>query len=175
MRLPSIMESTARIGGTNVTTANAARWSASMLASFLASQIAGAIMLAFLCSVYAVVYRAHLLQPLAILASFRYGEVALYFLSPVGYLWALGFHAGTCAIWGIVFGVLATLLRVDKSRWAPIALGLAIGLASQIVDVRHVPGWVSWMSHVVFGLGFAAFTPIFRSLWLRWSGYKMEA
>ncbi len=182
------MATTSRIGGTNVTTAAAARWSASMLASFAASQIGGAIMAVVLGAIYVTAFHTQLLQPLNIIASYRYGEPAIYSLHAMGYAWAFAFHLAVCAAWGIVYGLLATSLRVDASKWAPVALGVAIGLASQIVDINlvtpvlmvnlhghnlwaeNVPTWVSWVGHLAFGLGFATFPVMFRSLWLRWSG-----
>src|SRR4051794_5472900 len=100
------MATTTRIGGTNVTTAAAARWSASMLASFGASQVGGAIMALFMCAVYVTAFHTQLLQPLNIIATYRYGEPALYQLHPLGYLWAFAFHMGVCAIWGVAFGLL---------------------------------------------------------------------
>ena len=182
------MAVTTRIGGTNVTTAHAARWSASMLSAFIASQVGGVLMALTLAGWFVVADNATLLHPLRVIATFRYGERAMYELTTSGFLWAAAFHAGVCAAWGILFGFLATTLRVDKSLWGPTVLGLAIGLGSQIVDVNivtpvamealhghdlwadHVPPAASWAAHLAFGLGFSSFTPIFRRLWLRWVG-----
>jgi hypothetical protein len=181
------MALTTRIGGTNVTTAQAARWSASMLSAFIASQVGGALMAVFLCAWYVAAYNTYLFHPLNIIATFRYGEPALYNLHAAGYLWAVAFHLGVCALWGLAYGLLATALRVDKNKWAPLALGLAIGLASHIVDINlvtpalmanlhghniwaeNVTPLAGWLGHIVFGLGFAVFPPLFRKLWLRFA------
>lgn len=176
-----------RIGGTDVTTATSARWSASLLAAVSASQVGAVLLVAFLCAYNVVVFRAPLLSPLQIYGSYRYGDAALIQLHAGGYAWAFAFVMGTCALWGLVYGLLATALRVDKDRWAPIALGVIVGLAAQIVDINLVTPRImqalwghdmfaenmrpvsSWVGHVLFGLGFAAFPALFRSMWLRFS------
>jgi hypothetical protein len=137
---------------------------------------------------FVLVPRTTPLQPLNVIATLRYGEGALLVLPATGYLWALAFHAGMAALWGMVYGLLATALRVDKSAWGPIVLGLVIGLAAQIVDVNllspavfgglwghdiwreNVSPIASWVAHIAFGLGFCAFPTIFRRLWLRFVG-----
>jgi hypothetical protein len=108
--------------------------------------------------------------------------------TPAMYLAATGFHFAVCAIWGIVFAFAATLLRADVSIGGSLALGVVIGLASQIVDVNlvtpalmsrlwgtdlwtaTVPPLYSWLGHVAFGLAFVLAPLMFRPLWLRWCG-----
>jgi hypothetical protein len=180
------MATTTRIGGTNVTTALSARWAASMLAALAASQIGGLAMLAFWIALYALAFHAPA-APLQVIAAFAYGMQPL---SVLAYVWATAALLGTCAMWGVVYSLFATALRVDKSRWAPLVLGLIVGLLAHLVGVnlltpqlmRAMYGhnyWlenmapaVSWAGYILFGLGFAAFPPIFRSLWLRFAGRR---
>ncbi|HZS40161.1 MAG TPA: hypothetical protein VFF06_25195 [Polyangia bacterium] len=184
------MATTTRVGGAPMTSVAPARWSASLLSGLIAGEIGAVVMAVVMAIAYAAIFQNALgfTYPLNVIGAIRYGDVALVSLTPVGYLWALAFHLGVAAIWGLVFAVAATVLRCDKDRWAPIILGLAIGLAAQIVDVNiigpgllarlhghdiwaeQVPPWVSWFSHVAFGLSFAAYGPIFRKLWLRFVG-----
>ena len=179
------MRGTTRVGGVLRDDVQPARWSASMLSAVIASVIGGTIMAAVMALVYAFAYSKPLLYPLQVIGSYRYGDNALIAMPPIAYLWALAFHFGVCILWGVAYGILATAMRVDKAVWAPIALGVAIGLASQLVDINlvtpalmqhlhghnlwmeNVPAWLSWVGHVAFGLSFAFFVPIFRSLWLR--------
>lgn len=182
------MATTTRVGGTHVTTAAAARWSASLLSALISAMVGGAVWLLAMMAWFAVVPRTPIQQPLNVIATLRYGEAALFSLPASGYLWALAFHLGLAALWGMLYGVLATALRVDKSAWAPLVLGVIIGLAAQIIDVNllspavfgglyghdiwreNVAPAASWIAHVGFGLGFAVFPSVFRSLWLRFAG-----
>jgi hypothetical protein len=183
------MAATTRIGGTNVTTAQSARWSASILAAVIASWIGGGLALLFWCVWDAFFLRTTLLHPLQIIASYRWGEAALYFLPGWGYLWALALHAGLCTLWGLVYGLIATALHIDADmRWPPVALGIIVGLSAQLIDVgvvapmvaasrgepslwnALVPPVESWIGHLIFGLSFATYPALFRSFWLKWIG-----
>jgi len=177
-----------RIGGARVTIAAPARWAASLLASLLSAEIGAGLFMLVLMAWFALVPRASILLPIRIIASARYGESVLTTLPPTAFLWALALHAGLAALWGLVFGLCATLLRVDKSGWAPLALGVAIGLCAQLVDVdlvgpavfahggahwlwaEGVPPGLSISAHLSFGLAFAAFPRLFRSFWLEFAG-----
>jgi hypothetical protein len=150
--------------------------------------IGAGIWLVVLSAWFVTVPRTTLGQPLHVIATLRYGEGALLWLPVTGYLWALAFHAGVAASWAIVYGLVATAFRVDKSSWAPLVLGIVVGLAAQIVDVgllapaifggiqghdiwrENVSPVASWTAHVGFGLGFAAFPVFFRQLWIRFAG-----
>lgn len=182
------MATTTRVGGTNVTTAAAARWSASLLSALISAMVGGAVWLLSMMAWFSAIPRTRVQQPLNVIATLAYGESALFVLSPAGYLWALAFHIGLAALWGMVFGVVATAIRVDKSAWAPLVLGVVVGLAAQIIDVNllapavfgglfghdiwreNVSPAASWIAHVGFGLGFCVFPSVFRTLWLRFVG-----
>jgi hypothetical protein len=177
---------TTRIGGTNVTTALSARWAASILAGLAASQIGAVVMLAFWAVFFGLAVGVPGV-PLQIIAAFAYGRQPVPVL---GYVWALAVLLGTSAMWGVVYSLLATALRIDKSRWAPVVLGLVVGLMAHVVGVNLLTPklfwamygrnyWlesmapvISWTGYVLFGLGFAAFPAIFRSLWLRFAGRR---
>jgi hypothetical protein len=180
---------TTRIGGVPSSGVEPARYAASIVSGLIASQIGAIVMAIFMFAVYPTVFGTRLFYPLDVIGSYLYGERALAVgLGAVGRLWALCFHIGVCATWGIMFALLATLLRVDKTVWGPVVLGVCIGLAAQLVDINlitpplmhtlhgvdlwamTVPAWVSWVGHILFGLSFASFTPMFRRLWLRMVG-----
>jgi hypothetical protein len=177
-----------RIGGASVTTAHYARFSASLVAGFIAAMAGGALMAVVMVVAFVGLQHTSALYALRPIGSYLFGDQMLVAPTPAMYVAATAFHFGVCAIWGIVFAFAATLLRVDKSIGGSIALGVAIGLASQIVDVNlvtpplmsqlwgqnlwaaTVPPLYSWVGHVVFGLAFGIAPLVFRNLWLRWSG-----
>lgn len=78
---------------------------------------------------------------------------------------------GICALWGVVFAFAATLLRAEASVGGALLIGVVIGLASDIFDVRTTtaPAW-RWLGHVAFGLSVALAPLLFRGLWARRSG-----
>ena len=176
------------IGGAPVTTAHYARYSASLVAGFIASMIGAVIMAAVMVVLYVAFKHTTPFYPLRPIGAFLYGDRMLVAPTPAMYAAALAFHLGVCAIWGIIFGFAATLLRVDRSVGGSLALGVVIGLASEIIDVNliapalmirlwgtdlwtaTVPPLYSWLGHLAFGLSFGFAPPIFRTLWLRWSG-----
>jgi hypothetical protein len=179
-----------RIGGTDVTTAASARWAASLLSALASAMIGAGAWLLVLSAWFVTVPRATVGQALHVIATLRYGEGALLSMTPTQYLWAIAFHVGVAASWGVVYGLIATGLRVDKSAWAPLVLGVVVGLTAQIVDVgllapaafggllghnvwrENVSPVASWMAHVAFGLSFATFPSFFRDLWIRFAGRK---
>jgi hypothetical protein len=150
--------------------------------------VGGAVWMLAMMAWFSAIPRTRVIQPLNVIATLAYGESALFSLSPSGYLWAIAFHVGLAALWGMVFGVVATAMRVDKSAWAPLVLGVIVGLAAQIIDVNllspaifgglfghdvwreNVAPAASWIAHVGFGLGFCVFPSVFRTLWLRFVG-----
>jgi len=176
------------IGGAPVTTAHYARFSASLVAGFVTSLIGGAVMAVVMVVAYMAFQHSSFLYALRPIGAFLYGDTMLTAPTPAMYLAATAFHFGICAVWGIIFAFAATLLRVDGSVGGSLALGVVIGLASQIVDVNMiapalmnrlwgtdlwtatVPPLYSWLGHIAFGLTFGLAPLLFRNLWLRWSG-----
>lgn len=181
------MDSTT-IGGAPVTTAHYARFAASLVAGFCAALCAGAAMALVMIVAFVAFEHTPLLYALRPIGSYLFGDRMLTAPTAPMYLAAAAFHFGVCALWGIVFAFAATLLRVDKSIGGALALGLVVGLASQIVDIQlvtpplmqqlwghnlwaeTVPPLASWVGHLVFGAGLALAPLWFRPLWLRWSG-----
>lgn len=176
------------IGGAPVTTAHYARFSASLVAGFVASLMGGVVMAVVMVVAYMAFQHTSFFYALRPIGSFLYGDTMLTAPTPAMYLAASAFHFGICAVWGIVFGFSAAILRVDRSVGGSLALGIVIGLASQIIDVNlvapalqnrlwgtdlwtaTVPPLYSWLGHIAFGLTFAIAPLMFRKLWLRWSG-----
>jgi hypothetical protein len=184
------MPMTTTVGGAKVTTAHYARFSASLVASVIASMV-GATLMAIVLTVAFLRYDGRpLYYPLQIIGTFLFGDVSL--ISPRWEIYptAAALHFGVCAFWGLAFAFAATRLRVDKSIGGSIMLGLVVGTASQIVDIdliapalqnrlwghdlwsENVPPVFSWLGHIVFGLSFAVFPFVFRRLWIRFSGRK---
>jgi hypothetical protein len=181
------MDST-RVGGAPVTTAHYARFAASLVSGFAAAMIGGALMAVVMVVAFMAVEHTSFFYALRPIGAFLYGDEMLVAPTTAMYAAATAFHFGICAVWGIVFAFAATVLRVDKSIGGSLALGVVIGLSSQIVDVGFVapalmnqlwgqdlwsatvPPIFSWLGHLVFGLSFGFAPLVFRKLWLRWSG-----
>lgn len=177
-----------RIGGAPVTTAHYARFSASLVSGFIASLVGGAAMAVVMVVAFTIGQHTSLLYALRPIGAFLFGDRMLTAPTPAMYVAATAFHFGVCAIWGIIFGFAATLLRADKSFGGSLILGVIVGLLSQIVDINlvtpalmnslwgsdlwmaTVPPLYSWLGHIAFGLSFVVAPLMFRNLWLRWSG-----
>lgn len=181
-----------RIGGAPVTTAYYARWSASMVSGVCASLIGGVVMAVVMVVAFMTVEHTSFFYALRPIGTFLYGDRMLVAPTPAMYAGAAAFHFGVCAIWGIVFGFAATVLRVDKSVGGALALGIVIGLASQILDSNMIapalqnrlwgtdlwtatmPPLFSWLGHLAFGVMFFVAPYLFHRLWLRWSGADLS-
>jgi hypothetical protein len=177
-----------RIGGTPVTTAYYARFSASLVSSFITAMIGGVVMAIVMVVAFVAFQHTSPLFPLRAVGTFLYGDLMLVAPTTTMYLAAAAFHLGVCAVWGIIFAFAATLLRVDLAVGGSLALGIIIGLGSHLIDVNMVapalmqslwghdlwtatvPPLYGWLAHVAFGLCFALTPLIFRKLWLRFSG-----
>ena len=179
-----------RIGGIPASTARSSRIGASLLSGLLAAVIGAVTMVGFLMLVMRFGLGADALLPVQAMGAYLYGDAALAYPSAGVVAGGLGLAFVSCAVWGIVFSIVASTARVDTSRWAPLGLGLAIGLVAHLVDINllgpllmnsryghdiwneNIPPVASWMSHLVFGMGFAFFVPAFRHLWLRLGGRR---
>lgn len=179
--------SATRMGGVNATAAHYARFSASLVSGVIGSMVGAIAMLLVMIVAFVAFAHTSAFYPLQIFGSYLFGDAALRSPTLLVLLGGLTFHLGTAAAWGIGFGFTAAVLRVDRSVGGSILLGLVVGLTAQLVEVNlitpalmrpwghdvwaaNVPPLLSWVSHVVFGLGFAVTPFLFRDLWLRWSG-----
>ena len=176
------------IGGAPVTTAHYARFSASLVSGVIASLVGGVVMAIVMVVAFRVFQHSSFFSVQRPIGAFIYGDEMLVAPTASMYAAAAALHFGICAWWGIVFAFTATLLRVDRSVGGSLALGIVIGLASEIVDVNliapavmnrlwgtdlwtaTVPPLYSWLGHIGFGLSFGIAPLLFRKLWLRWSG-----
>lgn len=168
-------------------TVTGARWSASVLSALIVSQLGLALALVTLGLWALFVQDTGFWHALRAIASYRFGEGAMTELGPYGYVWGAAFASGVAALWGLAYGLLAAPLRVDENRFAPVLLGLVVGLVAHQVNVEritpavmgalhgrdlwalHVPPVASWLAYLAFGLSFAAWAPLFRRLALGFS------
>ncbi|MDB4971036.1 MAG: hypothetical protein JWN44_6725 [Myxococcales bacterium] len=185
------MQST-RVGGAPVTTTDYARISATLLSSFLAAMVGGAVMAVVMIVAFTVFQRTDLLFALRPIGAYLFGDAILLGPTPMMYVGAVAFHFGICALWGFLFAIAASVLRVERSTGGAVLLGVIIGLASQIIDINlvtppllfglwghdiwteMVPPLYSWLAHVAFGLSFAVAPALFRPLWRRFGGRDEE-
>jgi hypothetical protein len=149
-----------------------------LIVAAVTGQLAGLVMAVVVMAVFTIFLGKGPLFPVQVIGSFAFGDAAVQGGVHVPALLAgLVLHQlGPALGWSLVFGLLVRAL--DARRGAPLlALGLAVGLASQLVDVNlilgramtalhghdlwaeHVPAFWSWAAHVVFGLALAALHP----------------
>jgi hypothetical protein len=176
------------VGGVPVARAYYARFTASLVAGVVASLVGGVLMLVVMVVAFVAFRHTGILYALRPIGAFLYGDAMMRSPTAAMYAAATFYHLGICALWGIVFAFGATLLRADKSYGGALVVGLIIGLGSQIVDINlaapavmnrlwghdiwteTVPPLYSWLSRLVFGVALVLSVPMFRRLWLRWSG-----
>jgi hypothetical protein len=69
-----------------------------------------------------------------------------------------------CLAGGAIFGALARPLGVARSPRGATLLGLAVGLAAELVDVGAAgPPLVRWLAHLAYGLAFALYPLLYRA------------
>lgn len=143
-----------------------------LAAGALAGQLAGLVMAAVVMVVFTAFLGKGPLFPVQVIGSLLFGEAALHGLHLPSLLAGLVLHqAGPSLAWGLAFGGLAHALQ--PRRAGLVALGLAVGVASQLLDVgllvpaamkalqgrdlwaANVPAFWSWAAHLVFGLSLA--------------------
>jgi hypothetical protein len=121
------------------------------------------------------------LYPVQVIGSLLFGDAALHGTNLAAIVAGLLLHQGGPALfWSLVFGLAVHAWRIDgTARLA--AVGVVIGVASQLVDVNlllppimralhgrdiwaaEVPAFWSWAAHVVYGLALGlAFTSVRR-------------
>jgi len=115
------------------------------------------------------------LYPVQVIGSLVFGDAALQGFHLGAFLTGLVLHQlGPALFWSIVFGLAVHATDVRRGPGL-VAIGAAVGLLSQIVDVNllmgpimralhgrdlwaaEVPAFWSWAAHLVFGLGLSLF------------------
>jgi hypothetical protein len=152
-----------------------------LVPSIVAGQIAGLVMAVVVMLVFTIFLGKGPLHPVQVIGSLIFGEPALHGLHVGALVAGLLLHQGGPALfWSLVFGwALHALHLEDGARL--LALGLCVGVLSQVIDVNlilppvmrglhgrdlwaaEVPAFWSWAAHVVYGLALAlAYPPVRR-------------
>jgi hypothetical protein len=145
-----------------------------VLTAVVTGQLAGLIMAAVMMIVFTLLGKGPLF-PVQVIGSVVFGDVALQGLHVPALLTGLVVHQlGAALLWSVGFGFVLHALDARRGI-ALVALAVATGLLSQIVDVNlamptvmnalhghdiwaeQVPALWSWAAHLVFGLGLASF------------------
>lgn len=153
-----------------------------LFAGVLAGQISGLIMAVVMMLVFTVFLGKGPLYPVQVIGSFIFGDQALQGFHFPAFLAGLLLHQlGPSLFWGVVFGIAAYVLKVN-SGGSLVALGVVVGLLSQVIDVNlimpvamsslhghdiwaeQVPAFWSWAAHLVFGLGLLVYPRVLRRL-----------
>ncbi|MDP2340942.1 MAG: hypothetical protein Q8O67_08295 [Deltaproteobacteria bacterium] len=143
----------------------------------MTGQLAGLIMAAAMVMVFTFALGTTPYFPVQVIGSLVVGKTALGGFHFPAFLAGLILHQAVASLaWSLVFGFAVNTLNATGAAVA--AIGLTVGVVSQIVDVEllgslllptlhgydlwaaNVPEWASWASHVVFGLSFAFFPAI---------------
>jgi hypothetical protein len=141
-----------------------------LVPAIITGQIAGLIMAVVVMLVFVAFLGKGPLYPVQVIGSLLFGDAALRGIHVGAVIAGLLLHQGGPALfWSIVFGLAVHAWRIEGvARLA--ALGVAVGVASQLVDVNlvlppimralhghdiwaaEVPAFWSWAAHVVYGL-----------------------
>jgi hypothetical protein len=106
-----------------------------LVAGALAGQIAGLVMAVVVMAVFTIFLGKGPLYPVQVIGSFVFGDRALDGFQPGAMFAGLLLHQlGPALAWGLAFGLLVHRFDV-RSGAGLVGLGLAVGLASQVVDV----------------------------------------
>ncbi len=151
-----------------------------LIAAIETGQLAGLIMAVAIIAVFALVLRTPWYHPVQVIGSVVVGEraVAGNFLLPA-FLAGLLVHQLVALGWSVFF---AFMINKVQHTWGNVlAVGLATGVLAQLLGravivplamtalqgrnlwAENVPGGWSWVAHLVFGLSFLLFVP----LWAR--------
>lgn len=153
-----------------------------LVTSVLTGQIAGLVMAIALVAVFVFYLGKPFYFPVQVIGSFITGDAAVTqgFHAP-SFVAGLALHqlVGSVA-WSLVFAFL--MHRLEHSTLNILAVGLTVGVVSQVVDVtflvpavmnaahghnlwaENVPAAWSWIAHLVFGASFLFFNPVNRAL-----------
>lgn len=152
-----------------------------LVPALIAGQLAGLVMAVVVMLVFVLFLGHGPLYPVQVIGSLLFGEAALHGTHVGAIIAGLFLHQGGPSIfWALVFGVAVHSWHVD-GRARLVALGAAVGLLSQLVDVNlllppimralhgrdlwaaEVPAPWSWAAHLVFGLSLGVlFTAVRR-------------
>ena len=152
-----------------------------ILGGILTGQIAGLIMAVVVMIVFTVFLGKPPLYPVQLIGSAVYGDQALHGFHGGALVAGLLLHQlGPSLLWGIVYGALASMLKIRTASSA-LFLGLGLGVFSMIgpyllipilMNVlqgedfwnREVPMFWDWAAHLVFGASFVLFPKVLEKL-----------
>jgi hypothetical protein len=152
------------------------------LAGILTSQAAGLIMAVAVIAVFVIFLGKGPLYPVQLIGSPAIGPKALDGINIPAVLAGLVLHQGVALAWGLVFTALAFAIGGARTVGTALALGLGIGVASELLDVfliipavmtkvhgsnvwaQNVPAFWDWAAHLIFGASFALFPSMVRRL-----------
>jgi hypothetical protein len=143
--------------------------------AIITGQISGLIMAVVVMLVFTLFLGHGPLYPVQVIGSLVYGEAALEGFNAGAFVAGLLLHQlGPSLFWAIVFGLTVHATGVRRGAGL-VAMGLAVGIASQVIDVNllmgpimrglhgrdiwaaEVPAFWSWAAHAVFGIGLGLF------------------
>ncbi|HEY7956169.1 MAG TPA: hypothetical protein VII38_12795 [Polyangia bacterium] len=146
-----------------------------LVSAVVTGQIAGLIMAVVVMAVFTLFLGKGPLYPVQVIGAFIFGDAALHGLNVPAIIAGLFLHQlGPSLFWGFAFGLAVHYLGLKRGA-TMIAVGAAIGLVSQLVDVNlvlppllrglhghdiwaeQVPAFWSWAAHLVFGLSLGLF------------------
>jgi hypothetical protein len=144
----------------------------------ITGQIAGLIMAVVVMLVFTLFLGHGPLYPVQVIGSLLFGDSALHGFHLSAFLAGLVLHQlGPALFWSIIFGLVVHATDVRRGP-ALIAVGAAVGLLSQLVDVSilmgpimrglhgrdiwaaEVPAFWSWAAHLVYGLALGLFSVV---------------
>lgn len=150
------------------------------LDAIITSQVAALIMAVVIMVVFTLFLGHGPLYPVQVIGSTVFGESALDGFNFSALLAGLILHQSVGLAWGIVFGIIATRLKITSVRGSAI-LGVIVAIISMVdsyvfvpavmmqlhgEDIWHreVPMFWNWAAHMVFGLSFGLYPIIAAKL-----------
>lgn len=146
-----------------------------MFTSLVSGQAAGLVMLAVTMSL-AVLRGKSALHPLQVFTALALGEPALHQVSVNSVLPGfLAHQLGPSVLWSKVFGLVVGLSPSRFRRSRAVLLGALVGVLALVIDgyvlmpgiqrqlnghnlwAENVPHWVSWTTHLTFGVALGWF------------------
>ncbi|WP_146209775.1 hypothetical protein [Vitiosangium sp. GDMCC 1.1324] len=146
-----------------------------MFTSLVSGQAAGLSMLA-MAMCLAVLRGKNVLYPLQVFTALVVGEPALHQVSMSSVLPGLLAHQlGPSVLWSKVFGLVVGLSPRRFRRSQAVLLGALVGVLALLIDgsvlmpgiqrqlnghnlwAENVPRWVSWMTHLTYGVALGWF------------------